>query len=164
MKNLNIFIDDRKLEQIFGAYGKVISARVMRHHNGLSKGFGFVNFSTVEEAKMALDSLNGSLYIIHTLWTMVTRRVLYLSSIKLNLFFARDYCGRNVSPCDCCSVSGRTQKELARLFCTPSPVSLCSQLQCISFSIPCIQLQCPLSFYCCSCITHELKPEKHKSV
>lgn len=61
VKNLNIFIDDRKLEQIFGAYGKVTSARVMRHYNGFSKGFGFVNFSTVEEAKMALDSLNGTI-------------------------------------------------------------------------------------------------------
>ncbi|KAL8113766.1 polyadenylate-binding protein 6-like [Apium graveolens] len=61
VKNLNISIDDRKLEHIFGAYGKVTSARVMCHYNGFSKGFGFVNFSTVEEAKMALDSLNGTI-------------------------------------------------------------------------------------------------------
>ncbi|XP_074342766.1 polyadenylate-binding protein 6-like [Apium graveolens] len=61
VKNLNISIDDRKLEHIFGAYGKVTSARVMRHYDGFSKGFGFVNFSTVEEAKMALDSLNGTI-------------------------------------------------------------------------------------------------------
>ncbi|KAL8105297.1 hypothetical protein AgCh_029188 [Apium graveolens] len=60
VKNLNISIDDRKLEHIFGAYGKVTSARVMRHYDGFSKGFGFVNFSTVEEAKMALDSLNDA--------------------------------------------------------------------------------------------------------
>ncbi|XP_074372706.1 polyadenylate-binding protein 6-like [Apium graveolens] len=61
VKNLNISIDDRKLEHIFGAYGKVTSARVMRHYDGFSKGFGFVNFSTVEEAKMALDSINGTI-------------------------------------------------------------------------------------------------------
>ena len=71
VKNLNITIDDRKLEQIFGAYGKVTSARVMRHDNGFSKGFGFVNFSTVEEAMTALDSLNGNLHILHTFWTML---------------------------------------------------------------------------------------------
>ncbi|WOG89340.1 hypothetical protein DCAR_0208578 [Daucus carota subsp. sativus] len=60
VKNLNISIDDRKLEQIFGAYGKVTSARVMRHDNGFSKGFGFVNFSTAEDAMTAVDSLNGN--------------------------------------------------------------------------------------------------------
>ncbi|XP_074323892.1 polyadenylate-binding protein 6-like [Apium graveolens] len=61
VKSLNISTDNIKLEHIFGAYGKVTSARVMHHYNGFIKGFGFVNFSTVEEAKMALDSLNETI-------------------------------------------------------------------------------------------------------
>ncbi|KAL8120914.1 hypothetical protein AgCh_017911 [Apium graveolens] len=61
VKSVNISTYNTKLEHIFGAYGKVTSARVMHHYNGFIKGFGFVNFSTVEEAKMALDSLNGTI-------------------------------------------------------------------------------------------------------
>ena len=59
VKNLNIMIDDKKLREHFSAFGEVTSAKVMRHDNGISKGFGFVSFSTPEGATKALETLNG---------------------------------------------------------------------------------------------------------
>ncbi|CAK7356784.1 unnamed protein product [Dovyalis caffra] len=61
VKNLNLDIDDKKLEEVFSAYGKILSVKVMRHNDGTSKQFGFVCFESPEEAKMALDTLNGAL-------------------------------------------------------------------------------------------------------
>lgn len=60
VKNLNLSFDDLELEELFGAYGKVTSAKVIYNEDGVSKGFGFVCFSCPEEARRALDSLNGS--------------------------------------------------------------------------------------------------------
>lgn len=61
VKNLHVSIDDSKLEEIFSAFGRLTSVKVMRHNNGISKGFGFVSISSPEAAKKAVDSLNGEL-------------------------------------------------------------------------------------------------------
>lgn len=51
---------DADLMQIFSAYGKVISANVViDKFNQRSKGFGFVEFETEDEAKAAL-ALDGT--------------------------------------------------------------------------------------------------------
>ncbi|CAK9165324.1 unnamed protein product [Ilex paraguariensis] len=60
VKNLNISIDGRKLEEIFSAFGEVKSTKVVCDKNGVSKGFGFVSFSNPEGAKKALNALNGT--------------------------------------------------------------------------------------------------------
>ena len=59
VKNLDSTVDEDKLIQHFSCCGEIVSARVMRLKNGGSKGFGFVCFSTHEEAKKALKRLNG---------------------------------------------------------------------------------------------------------
>ena len=64
VKNFDASIDDRKLEEHFSSFGKVTSAKVMRYDNGVSKGFGFVSFSIPDEAKKALDALNGLLHFL----------------------------------------------------------------------------------------------------
>lgn len=61
VKNLDLSIDDSKLQEYFSRFGTITSAKVMREANGLSKGFGFVCFSNCEEAKSALKTLNGIL-------------------------------------------------------------------------------------------------------
>ncbi|KAI3765728.1 hypothetical protein L2E82_15770 [Cichorium intybus] len=53
---------DQTLEETFGAHGHVLLTKVIRHQNGISKGFGFVCFSNQEEAKKARHSLNGRFY------------------------------------------------------------------------------------------------------
>ncbi|XP_022715068.1 polyadenylate-binding protein 6-like isoform X2 [Durio zibethinus] len=62
VNNLNISIDDRRLQELFGHFGRITSARVMCLENGMSKGFGFVCFSSPEEAMAALHGLNGTFF------------------------------------------------------------------------------------------------------
>uniref|UniRef100_A0A2C9UZY7 RRM domain-containing protein n=1 Tax=Manihot esculenta TaxID=3983 RepID=A0A2C9UZY7_MANES len=59
VKNLDECIDDNKLQEIFSTCGKIVSAKVMRYDNGVSRSFGFVCFSSPGEAKKALNTLNG---------------------------------------------------------------------------------------------------------
>ncbi len=67
MKN-NLFIGslayevtDAQLEEHFQKIGKVISAKVIIDRvSGQGKGFGFVEMSTEEEARKAIQELNGS--------------------------------------------------------------------------------------------------------
>lgn len=58
--NLPYSIDDSTLESHFSAVGKVESARVITDRDtGRSKGFGFVEMSSDDEANKAIESLNG---------------------------------------------------------------------------------------------------------
>ncbi|KAG6788997.1 hypothetical protein POTOM_005077 [Populus tomentosa] len=61
VKNLNVDIDDKKLKDVFSAYGKILSVKVICHNDGTSKQFGFVCFASPEEANKALVALNGAL-------------------------------------------------------------------------------------------------------
>ncbi|KAF5816929.1 putative RNA recognition motif domain, nucleotide-binding alpha-beta plait domain superfamily [Helianthus annuus] len=62
VRNLALSVDEKCLEETFGAFGKVILTKVVRHETGISKGFGFVCFANAEDAKRSCDSLNGKLY------------------------------------------------------------------------------------------------------
>ncbi len=54
-------VTEDKLQEIFSAHGTVESARVITDRfTGRSRGFGFVELSSEEEAQTAIDSLNGS--------------------------------------------------------------------------------------------------------
>jgi RNA recognition motif-containing protein len=58
--NLPYSIDDSNLRENFSAYGGVVSAKVMMDRDsGRSKGFGFVEMSSGEEAQAAIAGLNG---------------------------------------------------------------------------------------------------------
>lgn len=52
--------NDDSLKALFESVGTVVSANViMDRETGRSKGFGFVEMSSDEEAKAAVDQLNG---------------------------------------------------------------------------------------------------------
>ena len=54
-------VTDGQLEEIFKEHGTVESARVISDKfTGRSRGFGFVEMSSDEEAKKAIDALNGT--------------------------------------------------------------------------------------------------------
>jgi RNA recognition motif-containing protein len=58
--NLSYSVDSSELETLFGAHGTVQSAEVISDRmTGRSKGFGFVEMSTDEEAQAAIAALNG---------------------------------------------------------------------------------------------------------
>lgn len=58
--NLSYQTRDDQLRDLFGAYGNVQSAQViMDRESGRSKGFGFVEMGSEEEATSAINGLNG---------------------------------------------------------------------------------------------------------
>ena len=53
--------NDQDLADLFGRFGQVLSATVITdRETGRSKGFGFVELSDDQEARNAIDQLNGS--------------------------------------------------------------------------------------------------------
>lgn len=59
--NLPFSATSESLNDMFSAFGKVDSAKiVMDRDTGRSKGFGFVEMSTNDEAQAAIEKLNGS--------------------------------------------------------------------------------------------------------
>jgi cold-inducible RNA-binding protein len=55
-------VTDSQLQQLFAAHGTVESAKVVLDRDtNTSKGFGFVEMSTQEEADKAIAALNGTL-------------------------------------------------------------------------------------------------------
>jgi RNA recognition motif-containing protein len=58
--NLSYNVDSTQLEQLFSPHGQVQSAEVIADRDtGRSKGFGFVQMGTNEEAQAAVTALNG---------------------------------------------------------------------------------------------------------
>ena len=58
--NLSYDVSNESLEEMFAAFGSVQSAQiVMDRDTGRSKGFGFVEMSSDQEAQAAINGLNG---------------------------------------------------------------------------------------------------------
>ncbi|MGQ0522458.1 MAG: RNA recognition motif domain-containing protein [Betaproteobacteria bacterium] len=58
--NLSYNVGKQELEQVFGAHGTVVSAQVITDRDtGRSKGFGFVEMGSDQEAQTAIAALNG---------------------------------------------------------------------------------------------------------
>ena len=58
--NLSYGVDSSSLEQLFSQHGTVQSAEVLSdRETGRSRGFGFVEMSTDEEAQAAIAALGG---------------------------------------------------------------------------------------------------------
>lgn len=59
--NLPFSASDSSLNQLFAQHGTVTSSQVIiDRETGRSKGFGFVEMSTEEEAANVIENLNGS--------------------------------------------------------------------------------------------------------
>ena len=61
VKNLSESTTEEDLKKIFGEYGTITSAVVMRDGDGKSKCFGFVNFENAAAAAKAVEALNGKI-------------------------------------------------------------------------------------------------------
>jgi len=58
--NLPYTVRDEDLQQSFGAFGSITSAKVMMERDtGRSKGFGFVEMGSDAEAQAAIAGMNG---------------------------------------------------------------------------------------------------------
>lgn len=59
--NLAFSMSDSDLENLFTQHGEVSSAQVITDRDtGRSRGFGFVEMSSDDEAQQAISTLNGS--------------------------------------------------------------------------------------------------------
>lgn len=74
VKNLDDIIDDDILFKEFAPFGNITSAKVMTNEHGLSKGFGFVCFSTPEEASAAVTAMNGRILASRPLYVALAQR------------------------------------------------------------------------------------------
>jgi len=74
IKNLDDDIDDTKLRGIFDQFGTITSAKVMSDNKSQSKGFGFVCFSTPEEATKAVTEMNGKIVGSKPLYVALAQR------------------------------------------------------------------------------------------
>jgi len=72
--NLPYNMDDTQLNELFVAFGTVISAKVITdRYSGQPKGFGFVEMSSRPEGHKAMEELNGK---------MVSHRALIVNEAK----------------------------------------------------------------------------------
>jgi len=61
--NLPFSITEQSLKDLFAGHGSVASARIITDRDtGRSKGFGFVEMGSDDEAQGAIESLNGQEY------------------------------------------------------------------------------------------------------
>ena len=59
--NLPYSVAEAKLQEHFAKHGNVVSARIITDKfSGRSKGFGFVEMSSDDEAQKAISALNGT--------------------------------------------------------------------------------------------------------
>jgi polyadenylate-binding protein len=75
IKNLDDTVTDEMLREDFATMGTITSARVMKDmKDGRSRGFGFVCFSTPEEATRAVNEMNGKLLANKPIFVALAQR------------------------------------------------------------------------------------------
>ena len=58
--NLSYDLSEEDLKTAFGEYGEVTSAKIVSdRYSGRSKGFGFIEMTSDDEAKAAIEGLSG---------------------------------------------------------------------------------------------------------
>lgn len=61
VRNLPKDLDEGTLQQLFQSFGPLESCRLVKEaSSGISRGYGFVRFSSVSAAEAAIKALNGA--------------------------------------------------------------------------------------------------------
>ena len=87
IKRLEADMDDEQLRKEFSKFGHITNAKVMRYENGMSKRFGFVCFSSPEEASKAVTEMNGRIIVSKPLYVALAQekeeRAANLASLRM---------------------------------------------------------------------------------
>lgn len=59
IKNLDSNITEALLQEKFSSFGKIISLAIAKDDKGLPKGFAFVNYDNPDDARQAMEAMNG---------------------------------------------------------------------------------------------------------
>lgn len=68
IKNLDKSLDNRHLNDTFSQFGNIVSCKVVCDETGTSKGYGYVQYETKEEADTAISSVNNMLIMGKTVY------------------------------------------------------------------------------------------------
>ena len=60
VKNIDPDVTEEMLTQKFSEFGKITNLIIMKDENDQPKGFGFINFEAPDEAKQAVEAMNGT--------------------------------------------------------------------------------------------------------
>merc|ERR1719183_904884 len=74
VKNLDETLPDDVFRTAFEEYGNITSCKVMRDDKGMGKGFGFVCYTTPEEATKAVTEMNGKILASKPIYVALAQR------------------------------------------------------------------------------------------
>ncbi|GFP90799.1 polyadenylate-binding protein 7 [Phtheirospermum japonicum] len=74
VKNIDDDVTDDELKKYFSQCGTITSVKIMRDDKGVSKGFGFVCFSTPEEANKSVYTFHGFILRRKPLYVAIAQR------------------------------------------------------------------------------------------
>ncbi|RDX82040.1 Polyadenylate-binding protein 7, partial [Mucuna pruriens] len=94
VKNIDDGVNDKELRDLFSLCGTITSVKVMRDDKGISKGFGFVCFSTPKEANVAVSTYHGFMFHRKPLYVAIAQRKEDRQT-QLKLHYAQQQAGLN---------------------------------------------------------------------
>ena len=74
IKNIDWAASEADIEQYCSRYGKVESIRIIRRPDGFSKGFGYVVYSSPEEASAASEAMHSQVYMSRKLHVEISSK------------------------------------------------------------------------------------------
>ncbi|KAK8957791.1 putative polyadenylate-binding protein [Platanthera zijinensis] len=74
VKNIDESVDENALREQFRRFGSITSAKIMHDAKGISKGFGFVCYTSPEEALQAVNILHGYMFHGKPLYVAIAQR------------------------------------------------------------------------------------------
>jgi len=74
VKNLDEGLDDETFRTAFEQYGEITSCKIMRDADGQAKGFGFVCYTTPEQATKAVTEMNGKILASKPIYVALAQR------------------------------------------------------------------------------------------
>lgn len=61
VRNLAFTVDETKLQSVFSGCGTIKGVRICKDETGRSKGFGFIDFTSIDSAKMGIKKTNDKI-------------------------------------------------------------------------------------------------------